>query len=66
VIAVDETFAAIEEKAGMFPEYLCGTKRCLVKKFPYLVIFYEMPDCLLVVAVAHGRRKPGYWRRRVG
>jgi plasmid stabilization system protein ParE len=65
VIAVAKAFEAIEQKAGSFPQYLSGTRRSLVNKFPYLVIFYEMPDCLLVVAVAHGRRKPGYWRRRL-
>ncbi|HWB54938.1 MAG TPA: type II toxin-antitoxin system RelE/ParE family toxin [Tepidisphaeraceae bacterium] len=63
--AVASAFEAIEKNPDSFPEYLGGTRRCLTKKFPYLVVYYEMPDCLLVVAVAHGRRKPGYWRRRL-
>jgi toxin ParE1/3/4 len=34
------------------------------KKFPYLVIYKEREDHVWVVAVAHGKRKPGYWLRR--
>lgn len=58
-------FQTIEERPESFPVYLCGTRRCLLRRFPYLVVFHEMPAYLLVIAVAHGRRKPGYWRRRV-
>ena len=58
-------FATIEERPLSFPEYLASTRRCLLKRFPYLVVFYEMKDCWLVVAVAHGHRRPGYWRRRL-
>ena len=38
-----------------------------VSRFPYLVIFYERPDEVevLIVAVAHERRRPGYWRGRL-
>jgi len=35
------------------------------RRFPY-VLYYEIdgPDRLLVYAVAHGRRRLGYWLRR--
>ncbi len=36
-------------------------RRRVVPGFPYLV-FYELNDDIVsVVAVAHGRRRPGYW-----
>ena len=39
-------------------------RRRLLKAFPYAMI-YEVRDTeILVVAVAHNRRKPGYWRKR--
>ena len=28
------------------------------------VFFRELNDCIRIVAVAHGARKPGYWARR--
>jgi hypothetical protein len=40
-------------------------RRCLVPKFPYSIIFSIEPEFILVVAVAHAKRKPGYWHDRV-
>jgi len=41
-------------------------RRCLIPRFPYSVIFAIEPEFILVVAVAHAKRKPGYWLERVG
>jgi plasmid stabilization system protein ParE len=39
--------------------------RCrLLKRFPYLVVYRTDRDPILIVAVAHGRRRPRYWRNR--
>jgi toxin ParE1/3/4 len=35
-----------------------------VPTFPYAIIFVIEPGFMLVVAVAHAKRKPGYWRER--
>ena len=40
-------------------------RRVLVRRFPYAVIYRLDPDGAFIVAVAHVRRRPGYWRRRV-
>jgi len=40
-------------------------RRCLIPKFPYSVIFSIEPRFILVVAVAHSKREPGYWRDRI-
>jgi plasmid stabilization system protein ParE len=39
-------------------------RRVLVPGFPYGLIYRPEPDRMLVVAVAHLRRRPGYWRSR--
>ena len=41
------------------------TRRCLIKKFPYGVIYQAMPDSILIIAVMHLRRHPESWRGRV-
>jgi hypothetical protein len=42
-----------------------GVRRCLLKRFPYAII-YDLPgDMLRIIAVAHLHRKPGYWRDRI-
>ena len=40
------------------------TRRCLMKRFPYSVVFRIEPDRVYVVAVMHQRQSPGYWRAR--
>ena len=40
-------------------------RRIPVKRFPYHVIYLETEATIRVLAVAHDRRKPGYWKRRL-
>ena len=42
-----------------------STRRWLVKGFPYGVIYRESKDELVVVAVAHERKQPEFWIRRL-
>lgn len=42
-----------------------GMRRCLLKRFPYAIIYDVREDCLRIIAVAHLHRKPGYWRDRI-
>jgi toxin ParE1/3/4 len=37
---------------------------CRLKRFPYTVYFADLDDKIWIVAVAHQRRRPGYWRQR--
>mgnify|MGYP005821140051 FL=1 len=41
------------------------TRRCLVNRLPFGVIFQVKDSVLRVIAVANLNRKPGYWKRRV-
>lgn len=40
-------------------------RRVFVKRFPFSVIYLLEPTVIWVVAFAHHRRRPGYWRRRL-
>lgn len=61
---LDRAIERICEVPSRWPSYLHGTRRYLLHRFPYLVIYREIGPTLQVVAVAHGRRRPGYWKRR--
>jgi len=37
-------------------------RKCLLSRFPYMVIYAPLPDEVLVLAVGHQHRQPGYWR----
>lgn len=41
------------------------TRRVLLRRFPYSVIYVIEDASVLVVAVAHQRRRPGYWKDRL-
>ena len=40
-------------------------RRFAVKRFPYHVFYLEAPLEIRILAVAHDRRKPGYWKNRL-
>jgi hypothetical protein len=40
------------------------TRRLLVSRFPYQVVYRLRPDEVVIVALAHLKRRPGYWTRR--
>lgn len=39
-------------------------RRWRVRRFPYSIIYREESECVYVLALAHHRRRPGYWRNR--
>ena len=39
-------------------------RRCLTHLFPYGVLYTIEPDFVLIVAVMHCSREPGYWKAR--
>jgi plasmid stabilization system protein ParE len=40
-------------------------RRIILKRFPYDIVFLEHGEGIVVVAVAHHARRPGYWRHRL-
>lgn len=40
-------------------------RRCLTHVFPYGVLYTVEPDYVLIVAIMHCSREPGYWKQRV-
>jgi len=40
--------------------------RAGLKRFPFYVIYRVMPTKIIVLAVAHQRRRPAYWAGRIG
>ncbi|MHB8766888.1 MAG: type II toxin-antitoxin system RelE/ParE family toxin [Deferrisomatales bacterium] len=40
-------------------------RRKLLHRFPYSLVFAVYPDRLRIVAVAHQKRRPRYWHKRL-
>ena len=61
---LDRAIESIAEAPDRWPQYLHGTRRFLLRRFPFSVVYRRVADRVQVVAVAHGKRRPGYWKRR--
>ena len=44
---------------------LPGVRGMRLKQFPFTLLYINRADRIWVVAVAHGSRKPGYWKDRI-
>ena len=42
-----------------------GTRKVKLPRFPFAVVYRDQPEWIEIVAVAHGARRPGYWRERL-
>ena len=62
---IDAAVDLISAKPETWPAYLHGTRRYNLQRFPYSVIYREKSGVIQIVAMAHHRRKPGYWSKRV-
>jgi len=64
VAELDRAVERITTTPKAYPSYLHGTRVYRLRRFPYLVVYLETSSAVDVIAVAHGRRKPGYWKKR--
>jgi hypothetical protein len=62
-----EVYAAID-RIIRYPEawspLSVNTRRCLINRFPFGVIYQIKPDSIRIIAVADLRRRPNYWTDR--
>lgn len=63
--AVQDAEARIARSPHAFPFLDEPIRKCVLAGFPFNLLFQIDADGLFVVAVAHQRRRPGYWRRRL-
>jgi plasmid stabilization system protein ParE len=63
-LEVERAIDLISKNPLRWPAYLHGTRRYLLKRFPFSIVYRHTGPSVQILAVAHGRRKPGYWRQR--
>jgi plasmid stabilization system protein ParE len=68
-----EFYAAIQETLALISEHeeagtpVAGdprTRRLLVARFPFQVVYRLTPTETIILAFAHRKRRPGYWQDR--
>ncbi len=64
VAAIDRALADIAERPESFPVWAPPWRRVVLQRFPFVVYFELEVERVVVMAVAHARRRPGYWMAR--
>jgi hypothetical protein len=54
----------IQQSPERWPIHKNGTRRYLVHRFPYFIVYVLHKDRVWVIAFAHCRRRPAYWSGR--
>ena len=65
ITCVEETIKVILEDPYRWRPFDEDVRRCLTRVFPYAILYTIEGDFVLIVAVAHCSREPGYWKRRI-
>jgi toxin ParE1/3/4 len=65
LVEISAALEAIPQAPSRWPKFLHGTRRFLLDRFPFSIIYLDDPDFVSFVAVAHSRRRPGYWMTRL-
>lgn len=63
--SVQDAIHRIGVNARLYPVVEMDVRRCLTKTFPFGVLFRELSDEIVVMAVMHLHRDPDYWKNRV-
>ena len=62
---VYSTIGRIVEYPDASPFISMNTRRCLVSRFPYGVVFQVKSGAIRIIAVASLHRRPRYWQGRI-
>lgn len=62
---VERAVKAISDSPNTWPVIAGELRRRLVRRFPFGILYRIDPEEIVVIAVAHLRRKPGYWKERI-
>jgi plasmid stabilization system protein ParE len=62
---LDRAVRLVKSYPLAFTEIEPEIRRCRLARFPYALIFGIEPQTIVVIAVAHLHRQPGYWSDRL-
>lgn len=61
---IERGLSLVAEGPRIWPAFEAGTRRYVLSKYPYSIIYRERHGEIEVVALAHQKRKPRYWQGR--
>jgi len=63
-LEIDHALRSITEAPERWPKMQRGERRFLLARFPYSILYRIRGSDIFIIAVAHLKRRPGYWRSR--
>jgi len=63
--SVRAIFNTISKLPKINPIVEQDVRKAIVPKYPYVVLYQELTDCILIVSVFHTSRNPQIWQDRV-
>lgn len=64
VAEFERALALLASNPELGAAWRSGTRRLSLRRFPYSVVYRLSSDTIQVIAIAHQRRRPGYWQKR--
>ena len=60
-----EQIGLLPHRFAMLKAFKPPVRRARLKRFPYALVFVDLPDRIEILAVAHAKRRPLYWLERM-
>lgn len=64
VLKFNEALTEIEQKPLLSQNLNENFRKINLKRFPYKLVFKIIEQEIIIIAVAHHKRKSGYWKKR--
>ncbi|PYV59001.1 MAG: hypothetical protein DMG97_15180 [Acidobacteria bacterium] len=65
ISSISGALEIVAQNPHRWPTYLHSARRYLLGTFPFSVVYLDDPGGVKIVAVAHHKRRPGYWKARL-
>ncbi|MCE7949965.1 MAG: type II toxin-antitoxin system RelE/ParE family toxin [Xanthomonadales bacterium PRO7] len=66
LLEVEHVMERVAGSPERWPSHIADTRSYSFPRFPFRLVYFVRDSVVVVVAVCHHRRKPGYWAVRGG
>ncbi len=64
---IEKSLLVINKNPERWPSYETDIHKYNTRRFPYSIfyVFEKDEDKIIIIAISHQKRKPGYWKERI-
>jgi toxin ParE1/3/4 len=65
LIEIEQAIRKIQSSPNVGAAYkMSCLRRYVTQRFPFLIFYTELEELIWIMAIAHGKRRPDYWKQR--